>query len=82
MGGLKLDGLKQVRFSFADQHGVLRGKTLAVSEVQSALKTGVGYLAGYALHEWLGRLKHAQIGLLVALVLVTAAAWLLLRRRS
>ena len=43
MGGLKLDGLKQVRFSFADQHGVLRGKTLAVSEVQSALKTGIGF---------------------------------------
>ena len=43
MGGLKLDGLKFVRFSFADQHGVLRGKTLAVSEVQSALKTGIGF---------------------------------------
>jgi glutamine synthetase len=40
---VKLDGLKQVRFSFADQHGVLRGKTLAVSEVQSALKSGVGF---------------------------------------
>ena len=43
MGGLKLEGLKQVRFSFADQHGVLRGKTLAVSEVQAALKSGVGF---------------------------------------
>jgi glutamine synthetase len=43
VGGLKLDGLKQVRFSFADQHGVLRGKTLAVSEVPSALKSGVGF---------------------------------------
>jgi glutamine synthetase len=43
VGSLKLDGLKQVRFSFADQHGVLRGKTLAVSEVQSALKSGVGF---------------------------------------
>jgi glutamine synthetase len=32
-----------VRFSFADQHGVLRGKTLAVSEVPSALKSGVGF---------------------------------------
>jgi glutamine synthetase len=38
---LKLDGLKQVRFSFADQHGVLRGKTLAVSEVEAALDKGV-----------------------------------------
>ena len=43
MGGLKLDGLKQVRFSFADQHGVLRGKTIAVAEVESALKSGVGF---------------------------------------
>ena len=41
MGSLKLDGLKAVRFSFADQHGVLRGKTLAVSEVKAALERGV-----------------------------------------
>ncbi len=38
---MKLDGLKQVRFSFADQHGVLRGKTLAISEVKAALEKGV-----------------------------------------
>jgi glutamine synthetase len=38
---VKLDGLKQVRFSFADQHGVLRGKTLAISEVEAALDKGV-----------------------------------------
>jgi glutamine synthetase len=40
---LKLDGLKQVRFSFADQHGVLRGKTIAVAEVEAALEAGVGF---------------------------------------
>src|SRR6266852_2297604 len=34
-------GLKAVRFSFADQHGVLRGKTLAASEVKIALERGV-----------------------------------------
>ncbi len=34
-------GLKTVRFSFADQHGVLRGKTLAASEVKTALERGV-----------------------------------------
>jgi glutamine synthetase len=33
--------LKCVRFSFADQHGVLRGKTLAASEVKGALERGV-----------------------------------------
>ena len=38
---MKLDGLKAVRFSFADQHGILRGKTLAVSEVRAALERGV-----------------------------------------
>ncbi len=30
-----------VRFSFADQHGVLRGKTLAAAEFDSALERGV-----------------------------------------
>jgi glutamine synthetase len=33
--------IKRVRFSFADQHGVLRGKTLATSEVKQALERGV-----------------------------------------
>jgi glutamine synthetase len=41
VGSLNLDGLKAVRFSFADQHGILRGKTLAVSEVRAALERGV-----------------------------------------
>jgi glutamine synthetase len=33
--------IKRVRFSFVDQHGVLRGKTLAASEVKQALERGV-----------------------------------------
>ena len=33
--------LKAVRFSFADQHGVLRGKTLAAAEAEAALERGV-----------------------------------------
>src|SRR5438046_5162225 len=41
MGSPKLDGLKAVRFSFAVQHGGLRGKTLAVSQVEAALERGV-----------------------------------------
>jgi len=41
VGGVKLEGLKTVRFSFADQHGVLRGKTLAASEAEAALEKGV-----------------------------------------
>ena len=34
-------GLKAVRFSFVDQHGILRGKTLAAAEVRGALERGV-----------------------------------------
>jgi glutamine synthetase len=33
--------IKRVRFSFADQHGVLRGKTLAAADVKQALERGV-----------------------------------------
>ena len=38
---VKALGLKLVRFSFPDQHGVLRGKTLAAGEVKNALERGV-----------------------------------------
>ena len=37
--------LTVVRFSFADQHGILRGKTLVAGEVASAMKAGVGFSA-------------------------------------
>jgi len=35
-------GLSVVRLSFADQHGILRGKTLVAAEVAAALRDGVG----------------------------------------
>ena len=38
---IKSQKLEVVRFSFADQHGVLRGKTLLASEVAGALRNGV-----------------------------------------
>src|SRR6476646_11256150 len=38
---IEADGLELVRFSLADQHGVLRGKTLVASEAASALRNGV-----------------------------------------
>jgi glutamine synthetase len=38
---IKRRKLELVRFSFADQHGVLRGKTLVASEAAAALKSGV-----------------------------------------
>ena len=38
---IKKEKLEVVRFSFADQHGVLRGKTLATAEVAAALERGI-----------------------------------------
>src|ERR1700761_8591746 len=38
---IKKDKLELVRFSFADQHGVLRGKTLIAADALSALTSGV-----------------------------------------
>lgn len=38
---IKKEALEVVRFSFADQHGVLRGKTLLASEAANAMRNGV-----------------------------------------
>lgn len=38
---IKKDKIEVVRFSFADQHGVLRGKTLLAAEAASAMRSGV-----------------------------------------
>ncbi|MEU1168270.1 glutamine synthetase, partial [Streptomyces sp. NPDC005921] len=35
-------GLKVVRLVFADQHGLLRGKTVTASEVPTVLREGTG----------------------------------------
>ena len=40
---IKQHGIETVRFSFADQHGILRSKSLAAAEVPAALKSGVGF---------------------------------------
>ena len=34
-------GIKAIRFSFADQHGILRGKTVAAGALNAALENGV-----------------------------------------
>jgi glutamine synthetase len=39
---LERDGIEIVRLSFADQHGLLRGKTLIASQVAGALRNGCG----------------------------------------
>jgi glutamine synthetase len=36
------DKLERVRLSFADQHGILRGKTLVASEAETAMRDGLG----------------------------------------
>ncbi len=36
-------GLGVVRFSFADQHGILRGKTVVGDETASAMRSGIGF---------------------------------------
>lgn len=36
-------GIETVRFSFADQHGLLRSKSIAAAEVGLALENGVGF---------------------------------------
>jgi glutamine synthetase len=36
-------GIEVVRFSFVDQHGILRGKTIAAAAVGAALENGVGF---------------------------------------
>ena len=35
-------GLEVVRISFADQHGILRGKTIVATEISTALSNGMG----------------------------------------
>jgi len=42
---IQAGGLTVVRLSFADQHGVLRGKTLVAAEIAAAIKGGVGFSA-------------------------------------
>ena len=39
---IEASGVELVRFSWCDQHGMLRGKTLVASAVEQALKDGVG----------------------------------------
>ena len=36
-------GIEVVRFAFVDQHGILRGKTIAAAAVGAALQNGVGF---------------------------------------
>lgn len=48
-------GLETVRFVFADQHGLLRGKSIAAAEVGSALKSGVGFPSSLLMKDTSGK---------------------------
>ena len=49
--------------------------------IWAPLVAAVGYFAGYALEAWIGRLKHVQIGLLMAILVVGAITWLVVQSR-
>ena len=49
--------------------------------IWAPLIAGIGYFAGQALEAWIGRLKHAQITLLMLLLVGAAVAWLVFRWR-
>jgi membrane protein DedA with SNARE-associated domain len=49
--------------------------------IWAPLVAGIGYAAGAALEAWIGRLKHVQIGLLMALLVLGCIAWLVLQWR-
>ena len=49
--------------------------------IWAPIVAGIGYVAGYALEAWIGRLKHVQIGLLMAVLVIGGIAWLVLQSR-
>ncbi len=49
--------------------------------IWAPLVAGIGYFAGYALESWIGRLKHVQIGILMAGLVGLGIAWLVFQSR-
>jgi membrane protein DedA with SNARE-associated domain len=49
--------------------------------IWAPIVAGIGYAAGAAMEAWIGRLKHVQIGLLMALLVLGCIAWLVLQWR-
>jgi len=48
-------GLDTVRFAFADQHGLLHGKSIAAAEVATALENGVGFPSSLLMKDTAGK---------------------------
>jgi len=42
---------------------------------------GIGYLAGQAIQQWLGRFQHAQLALLMFIVLAAMIGWIVFQAR-
>ena len=49
--------------------------------IWAPIVAGIGYFAGQALEYWIGRLKHVQIVVLMAVVLAVMLFWLVTRLR-
>lgn len=49
--------------------------------IWAPLIAGIGYVAGHAIQQWLGRVHHAQIGLLMLVVLAGMIAWCVVQWR-
>ncbi len=49
--------------------------------IWAPLIAGIGYFAGQALQEWVGRLRDVQVLLLMAVLLAAAMAWILIQWR-
>jgi glutamine synthetase len=54
--------LQSVRFAFADQHGIVRGKTLVANAAIAALKSGVGMVGTILLKDTAGRNIYPVFG--------------------
>lgn len=49
--------------------------------IWAPLVAGIGYFAGHALQSWVGRLHHAQVFLLMGVMLAAAMAWIFFQWR-
>jgi membrane protein DedA with SNARE-associated domain len=49
--------------------------------IWAPLIAGIGYFAGQALQDWVGRLHHAQLFMLMGVLLAIAIGWLLVQWR-
>jgi membrane protein DedA with SNARE-associated domain len=49
--------------------------------IWAPLVAGIGYVAGHALGEWVGRLQQIEIFLVMAAVLAAAALWFVIEWR-